>query len=153
MRVESRRCIHPTFCCSKLCDSCDCFAQVTPKFDRVCNVENQMSTPITRVRSAVSAIIAPVILNQMRLDERAAPGSEMRKVTKVITPAAMTPRRQSYQPFSYESSEKISVPVRGVCISSMLAATLSIVGALAMAALVMNTTPISRPPEAKNKKS
>ena len=112
-----------------------------------------MSTPITRVSSAVSAIIAPVILNQMRLDERAAPGSEMRKVTKVIIPAAMTPTRQNYQLSLCESSEKISVPESGVCISSMLAATLSMVGALAMAALVMKTTPINRPPEAKNKKS
>ena len=108
---------------------------------------------MTSVRRAVVAIMNPVILNQVRLVDRTAPGSETRKVTKVITPAAMTPRERGCQPSIYMVSRKIDIPVKGVCISSMLAATLSMVGSLAIAAFVMKTTPISRPPEARNKKS
>ena len=144
----------PTFCCIKLCDICDCWPHVIPRFARVCSVENQISTPMTSVSKAVSVIRTPVIFSQMRLDDRAAPGRETRKVTKVITPAAMTPRRQKCQSLQNEKFKRmIVVPVTGVCISSILAATLLIVGWLAMAAFVMKTTPINRPPEARNKKS
>ena len=95
----------PTFCCIKLCDSCDCCAHVTPRFARVCNVENQISTPIMSVSNAVSAIIAAVILNQIRLEDRAAPGKETRKVTKVSTAAAMTPTGQEYQSLPQKTQE------------------------------------------------
>ena len=144
----------PTFCCTKLCDSCDCWPHVIPRFALVCSVENQISTPMTSVSKAVSAIRAPVIFNQIRLEDRAAPGRETRKVTKVITPAAMTPKRHKCQSLQCQKLKRMmGVPVKGVCISSMLAATLFIVGWLAMAAFVMKTTPINRPPEARNRKS
>lgn len=144
----------PTFCCIRLCDSCDCWPHVIPRFARVCSVENQISTPMMSVSRAVSVIRAPVIFSHMRLDDSAAPGRETRKVTKVITPAAMTPRRYECQSLQRERFQgMIGVPVKGVCIRSMLAATLFIVGWLAMAAFVMKTTPINRPPEARNRKS
>ena len=109
---------------------------------------------MTSVSKAVSVIKAPVIFNQMRLEDRAAPGRETRKVIKVIAPAAMTPQRHKCQSLQREKFKRVmGVPVRGVCISSILAATLSIVGWLAMAAFVMKTTPINRPPEARNRKS
>ena len=43
--------------------------------------------------------------------------------------------------------------MRGVCIKSILAATLVVVGWTAMEALVMKTVPISKPPEATKRKS
>ena len=45
------------------------------------------------------------------------------------------------------------LPVRGVCMRSMLAATLVVVGSMAMEALVMKTVPIKRPPVATKRKS
>ena len=80
-----------TFCCSKLCDSSFCCAHVTPRFARVCSVENQISMPMTRVSSAVTAIMNPVIFKKTRFVDRTAPGSEMRKLVKVNIPAATTP--------------------------------------------------------------
>ncbi len=45
------------------------------------------------------------------------------------------------------------LPVRGVCIRSISAATLVVVGWVAMEALLMKTVAISRPPEATKRKS
>jgi len=45
------------------------------------------------------------------------------------------------------------LPVRGVCIRSMFAATLVVVGWVAREALLTKTVAISRPPEAKKRKS
>lgn len=44
-------------------------------------------------------------------------------------------------------------PVRGVCMRSILAATLVVVGGFAIEALVMKTVPISKPPDATKRKS
>ena len=43
--------------------------------------------------------------------------------------------------------------MRGVCIRSILAATLVVVGWTVIEAFVMNTVPINNPPEATNRKS
>lgn len=50
-----------------------------------------MVTPRRSVTCAVAAIIHPVSLSQRRLVERAAPGREMRKVTKMRTALTITP--------------------------------------------------------------
>ncbi len=50
-----------------------------------------MVTPMTSVTCAVAAIIHPVSLSQRRLVERAAPGREMRKATKMRTALTITP--------------------------------------------------------------
>ncbi len=50
-----------------------------------------MLTPRRSVTCAVAAIIQPVSLSQRRLVEWAAPGREMRKVTKIRTALTITP--------------------------------------------------------------
>ena len=65
-------------------------AHIVPRFARVWSVENQMITPVSKVTIALMAIIPPVILSQMRLVARAAPGRETRNVKKIRAALTMT---------------------------------------------------------------
>lgn len=120
-------------CCSNCCIRGFSFCHITARLERVFNVENHISSPITKVTKMQTRSIHEWTFSQVRLALRISPGMEVKKARN-IRPAST------------------KAPLSGVWESSKLGATFSVVGAF-IAFFERKTTVTRRAPVATNRAS